>query len=129
MCIRDRNSLVTYSRFKSLYNDSKELRHLYSPSYPVLRLNQEGESSCTSCTLCEKICPTSALKIKSLGNKRLISGDLPEEFELDLELCNKCDLCRVVCPVDALSLRGEFESTRKSVDLIEHYLERKVPLA
>ena len=121
-----KNNFIYHSRFKNLYNDSQELKNLYSPSYPVLKLNHEGDSTCTSCTLCEQVCPTSAIKLSSTEHHgSLVSGALPKEFNLELELCRKCDLCRIVCPVDALSLNGRFEGMSGQVDLIEHSLDKK----
>jgi len=44
---------------------------------------------CTSCTICERVCPTNA-----------ITGG--ERFYIDPDLCINCSVCGVYCPFDAI---------------------------
>jgi ferredoxin len=46
-------------------------------------------TACTSCTICERVCPTNA-----------ISGG--ERFYIDPDLCINCSVCGVYCPFDAI---------------------------
>ena len=46
-------------------------------------------TKCTSCTICERVCPTNA-----------ISGG--ERFYIDPDLCINCSVCGVYCPFDAI---------------------------
>jgi ferredoxin len=45
---------------------------------------------CTSCTICERVCPTNA-----------ITGG--ERFYIDPDLCINCSVCGVYCPFDAIN--------------------------
>jgi ferredoxin len=44
---------------------------------------------CTSCTICERVCPTNAIT----------SGEI---FFIDPDLCINCSVCGVYCPFDAI---------------------------
>jgi len=46
-------------------------------------------TKCTSCTICERVCPTNAIS----------SG---ERFYIDPDLCINCSVCGVYCPFDAI---------------------------
>ncbi len=46
-------------------------------------------TKCTSCTICERVCPTNA-----------ITGG--ERFYIDPDLCINCSVCGVYCPFDAI---------------------------
>ncbi len=49
--------------------------------------------SCTSCGLCENVCPYSAIKVNS-------------KAEIDARSCKGCGICVAVCPVNAIELAG-----------------------
>ncbi len=51
-----------------------------------------NEEVCNGCTLCEKVCPSDAIKVKS-GNKRA---------EIATSLCLQCTNCQEVCPKKAI---------------------------
>jgi NADH-quinone oxidoreductase subunit I len=53
---------------------------------------------CTSCEVCEKICPSKCITIKSTGE-----GVAPKSFEIDLLKCVFCGFCVETCPEDALT--------------------------
>lgn len=73
-----------------------------------LRHDEHGEESCVACLICEKVCPSQAIKVKPgakrdspvTGKKRLYL----EDFTLDLGTCLQCELCVQVCPQDALGM-------------------------
>jgi formate hydrogenlyase subunit 6/NADH:ubiquinone oxidoreductase subunit I len=50
---------------------------------------------CESCHFCEKICPTSAIKLDFKGKKL-------QHFKLDLASCTRCQICIQVCPENLL---------------------------
>lgn len=61
---------------------------------PVVRDNWQWKAhfitdKCTSCTICERVCPTNA-----------ITGG--ERFYIDPDLCINCSVCGVYCPFDAI---------------------------
>jgi len=59
-------------------------------------------SKCIGCLLCMKDCPTNAIKIKKVGEKKF-------EAEIDLGKCIYCAQCVDVCPKKALAITPEFE--------------------
>ncbi len=66
---------------------------------PRLKYSKEKKSiKCTSCNLCQKVCPTNCISIKSKG-----SGVTPKSFELDILKCIYCGFCVEICPEDALA--------------------------
>lgn len=63
---------------------------------------------CTSCTICERVCPTNA-----------ITGG--ERFYIDPELCINCSVCGVYCPFDAINDNRD--------KLVTHIKPKAVPKA
>ena len=53
---------------------------------------------CIGCRLCEKNCPSSAIKFYKKGR-----------IDFDMRECIFCGLCADVCPVDVISFTCEFE--------------------
>lgn len=116
-----KSQLLRRRELVTLSNDSRELKRLFYAKFPRLLSSIENNIVCTSCGLCEKICPTSALKLKTSNlfeiPDSLTQGEIPKALHLDLNACNLCGLCEIVCPVNALDMRGGFES-ESSVDLV-----------
>lgn len=78
-------------------------------NYPSLKTDEE-RTNCTSCKLCEKICPTGAIGIEtSFQTQNFKEGPKPNAFWLNLSTCNQCNLCIDLCPVEALDGSGEYE--------------------
>ena len=57
---------------------------------------------CICCKLCMRDCPTGAITIRKVGEKRF-------ECEIDFSKCIYCAQCVDVCPKDALEATREFE--------------------
>lgn len=63
---------------------------------------------CTSCTICERVCPTNA-----------ITGG--ERFFIDPDLCINCSVCGIYCPFDAIDNNQD--------QLVTHIKPKQVPKA
>jgi formate hydrogenlyase subunit 6/NADH:ubiquinone oxidoreductase subunit I len=57
---------------------------------------------CIGCTLCMKDCPSNAIKIKKVGDKKFVA-------EIDIGKCIFCAQCVDTCPRKALESTAEFE--------------------
>ena len=57
---------------------------------------------CIGCRLCMRDCPTNAITIRKVGEKRF-------EADIDLGRCIYCAQCVDSCPKKALEATGEFE--------------------
>jgi len=75
---------------------------------PVLLTGLDGHEKCTSCKLCQFICPPRAINIVA-GETDLAKEKFPKEFTIDMGLCIFCGYCQEVCPVEAIWLKDEYE--------------------
>ena len=80
---------------------------------PVLVRDQDGNTKCVSCQLCEFICPPKAIAITPPGPSgpvpdRPNAEKIPKEFQIDMLRCIFCGLCQEVCPEEAIFLQQEF---------------------
>lgn len=51
-----------------------------------------NKENCIGCKLCEKVCPTEAIEVKSVDKKA----------EINTSLCLQCTNCQQVCPKDTI---------------------------
>jgi NADH-quinone oxidoreductase subunit I len=85
----------------------------------VMPHDEQGEHTCTACTLCEKACPNGSISIlttKNLASKRVLG-----QFVYRLSSCTLCNLCIEACPFDAIKMGHGFEMAsynREDLDLI-----------
>ena len=89
--------------------------------FPKFELEQETKKfKCTSCHICEDICPSKSIGVEGEKNSHsILTGNEPKSFWLNLSTCIQCNLCVDTCPVDALSVNGSYAQS---------YFEREGPL-
>lgn len=69
---------------------------------------------CCACKICERVCPSGAIKIQKDEEKIL--------FDIDLKKCIFCGNCTYYCPKGAIKMSKEYElATDNKNDLILHY--------
>lgn len=83
---------------------------------PYLVRDQDGDTKCVSCQLCEFICPPKAIRIEPPGPDgpkpdRPNAEKIPREFEINMLRCIFCGLCQEVCPEEAIFLRQDYSLT------------------
>lgn len=83
---------------------------------PYLVKDQEGNTKCVSCQLCEFVCPPKAIKITPPGANgqpadRKNAEKMPREFEINMLRCIFCGFCQEVCPEEAIFLQKDFSLT------------------
>ena len=83
---------------------------------PYLVEDQEGNTKCVSCQLCEFVCPPKAIKIIPPGPDgqpadRPTAEKMPKEFEIDMLRCIFCGFCQEVCPEEAIFLMKDYSLT------------------
>jgi NADH-quinone oxidoreductase subunit I len=80
---------------------------------PYLVKDQEGNTKCVSCQLCEFVCPPKAIKIVPPGPTgvqadRPNAEKMPAEFEINMLRCIFCGYCQEVCPEEAIFLQKDW---------------------
>jgi len=83
---------------------------------PYLVRDQEGQTKCVSCQLCEFVCPPKAIKITPPGPEGVAADrpkaeKMPAEFEIDMLRCIFCGFCEEVCPEEAIFLQKDYSLT------------------
>jgi NADH-quinone oxidoreductase subunit I len=83
---------------------------------PYLVKDQEGNTKCVSCQLCEFVCPPKAIKIIPPGPSgppadRSNAEKMPKEFEINMLRCIFCGYCQEVCPEEAIFLMRDYSLT------------------
>ncbi len=80
---------------------------------PYLVRDQEGNTKCVSCQLCEFVCPPKAIRILPPGPEspsadRPNAEKMPKEFEINILRCIFCGYCQEVCPEEAIFLMKDY---------------------
>ena len=88
---------------------------------PYLVKDQDGNTKCVSCQLCEFVCPPKAIKIippgpEGPGADRPNAEKMPLEFEINMLRCIFCGYCQEVCPEEAIFLIKDYSLTGTSRD-------------
>ena len=83
---------------------------------PYLVKDQENNTKCVSCQLCEFVCPPKAIRIVPPGPDTLVADrpnaeKMPLEFEINMLRCIFCGFCQEVCPEEAIFLQSQYSMT------------------
>src|SRR5262252_5428240 len=86
---------------------------------PYLVKDQEGNTKCVSCQLCEFVCPPKAIRIVPPGPDGQLADrpnaeKMPKEFEINMLRCIFCGFCQEVCPEEAIFLMKDYSLTGTS---------------
>jgi NADH-quinone oxidoreductase subunit I len=86
---------------------------------PYLVRDQDGNTKCVSCQLCEFVCPPKAITITPPGPAgapadRPNAEKMPREFEINMLRCIFCGFCQEVCPEEAIFLMKDYSLTGAS---------------
>jgi len=86
---------------------------------PYLVKDQDGNTKCVSCQLCEFVCPPKAIRITPPGEHgqkadRTNAEKMPAEFEINMLRCIFCGFCQEVCPEEAIFLQQDYSLTALS---------------
>jgi len=81
---------------------------------PYLVKDQDGNTKCVSCQLCEFVCPPRAIRIVPPGPEgqpadRRNAEKMPKEFEINMLRCIFCGYCEDACPTQAIELGHEHQ--------------------
>lgn len=90
--------------------------------------DEEGNSKCTACTLCEKTCPNGSITIKTemvtdpeTGRKKKKLVD----YRYDLGDCMFCQLCTNACNFGAIAFTNDFENSTFSRESLVLHLDKE----
>jgi NADH-quinone oxidoreductase subunit I len=100
---------------------------------PYLVKDQEGDTKCVSCQLCEFVCPPKAIRITPPGPDgppadRANAEKMPREFEINMLRCIFCGLCQEVCPEEAIFLQRDYSLTGRSREEMIYNKEKLLEL-
>ncbi len=100
---------------------------------PYLVKDQDGNTKCVSCQLCEFVCPPKAIKIIPPGPDgqpadRPNSEKMPREFEINMLRCIFCGFCQEVCPEEAIFLMKDYSLTGTSREEMIYNKEKLLAL-
>ena len=100
---------------------------------PYLVRDQDGNTKCVSCQLCEFVCPPKAIKIippgpDSAPDDRPNAEKMPREFEINMLRCIFCGFCQEVCPEEAIFLMKDYSLTGSSREEMIYNKEKLLTL-
>jgi NADH-quinone oxidoreductase subunit I len=80
---------------------------------PYLVKDQDDNTKCVSCQLCEFVCPPKAIRITPPGDSGQLADrpnaeKMPVEFEINMLRCIFCGFCQEVCPEEAIFLQQDW---------------------
>ena len=80
----------------------------------VFKRDEQGNSLCTACTLCEKTCPSGSIKIVSERITDEATGKRKKklvDYQYNLGDCMFCQLCTNACNFGAIEFVNDFENS------------------
>ncbi len=84
----------------------------------LLSDKETGELNCTACLLCEKACPTAAIRIDAPRNPETKKREL-KQFIVNNGICCFCGLCEEACNFSAIKMATMYEfSSEHKEDLV-----------
>ncbi len=89
----------------------------------VMPTNEQGHHFCTTCGICEKICPNGSIILKTYKGEKTKKKEL-ERFIWRMDSCTFCNNCVEACPFDALEMTQNFENAVYDRRLLIHTLNR-----
>jgi NADH-quinone oxidoreductase subunit I len=100
---------------------------------PYLVRDQDGNTKCVSCQLCEFVCPPKAIKIIPPGPAGQLADrpnaeKMPAEFEINMLRCIFCGFCQEVCPEEAIFLQKDYSLTGTSREEMIYNKEKLLAL-
>jgi NADH-quinone oxidoreductase subunit I len=100
---------------------------------PYLVRDQEGNTKCVSCQLCEFVCPPKAIRIIPPGPAGQIADrpnaeKMPHEFEINMLRCIFCGFCQEVCPEEAIFLQKDYSLVGSSREEMIYNKEKLLAL-
>ena len=121
---------------KTITMEYPEQKWAVPPDYrgaPYLVRDQDGNTKCVSCQLCEFVCPPRAIKIIPPGSAgrladRPNSEKMPKEFEINMLRCIFCGFCQEVCPEEAIFLQKDYSLTGLTRDEMIYNKEKLLAL-
>ena len=104
---------------KTITMEYPEQKWAVPPGYrgaPYLVRDQDGNTKCVSCQLCEFVCPPRAIKITPPSPAGQLADrpnaeKIPKEFEINMLRCIFCGFCQEVCPEEAIFLLKDYSLT------------------
>jgi NADH-quinone oxidoreductase subunit I len=76
----------------------------------LVRDDDTGETRCTSCGICAKVCPPQCIWIVRGTNPETGRPvPQPEQFYIDASICMSCGFCAEFCPFDAIKMDHDYE--------------------
>jgi NADH-quinone oxidoreductase subunit I len=69
----------------------------------------DGVEKCVGCALCEAVCPSRCITVKSAEVEGEPLKRYAREFYIDITRCVFCGWCVDACPVNALAMTPEYE--------------------
>ena len=88
---------------------------------PYLVKDQDGDTKCVSCQLCEFVCPPKAIRITPPGPDgqkadRANAEKMPQEFEINMLRCIFCGYYEEACPEEAIVMSRDYELVFEDVE-------------
>lgn len=91
----------------------------------AMAVDEKGAPKCISCGLCERICPTKSITLKTEqpegSKKKVLVG-----FEVDHLTCIFCGMCEEICPVGAIFLTEAYDLTSYEPEDLVYDLPRLI---